>query len=69
MVPILCAVVVESLLNLKIRSQKKFEEGVSCANCHDNLTKDQKERFRMRHRQINLAKKTGTKHIFQKEFN
>jgi hypothetical protein len=23
----------------------------------------------MRQRQINLAKKTGTKHIFQKEFN
>ena len=53
----------------KDKKSKKFEEGVSCANCHDNLTKDQKERFRMRQRQINLAKKTGTKHIFQKEFN
>ena len=53
----------------KDKKSKKFEEGVSCDNCHDNLTKDQKERFRMRQRQINLAKKTGTKHIFQKEFN
>ena len=53
----------------KDKKSNKFEEGVSCVNCHDNLTKSQKERFRMRQRQINLAKKTGTKHIFQKEFN
>ena len=56
-------------ISSKDKKSKKFEEGVSCDNCHDNLTKDQKERFRMRQRQINLAKKTGTKHIFQKEFN
>ena len=37
-------------------------------NCHDNLTKTQKGRFRMRQKQINLAKKSGSKHIFQKEF-
>ncbi|MDC0215725.1 rhodanese-related sulfurtransferase [Candidatus Pelagibacter sp.] len=47
---------------------KKYEEGVSCPNCHDKLTNTQKERFRMRQKQINLAKKTGTKHIFQKEY-
>jgi len=47
---------------------KKYEEGVSCNNCHDNLTKTQKDRFRMRQKQINLAKKSGSKHIFQKEF-
>ncbi len=46
----------------------KYEEGVSCPNCHDTLTNTQKERFRMRQKQINLAKKLGTKHIFQKEF-
>ena len=50
------------------KKSKKYEEGVSCANCHDNLTKVQKERFRMRQKQINLAKKIGTKHIFQKEY-
>ena len=46
----------------------KYEEGVSCPNCHDTLTKSQKERFRMRQKQINVAKKLGKKHIFQKEF-
>ena len=56
-------------ISLKDKRSKKYEEGVSCPNCHDNLTKNQKERFRMRQKQINLAKKTGTKHIFQKEFN
>ena len=50
------------------KKSKKYEEGVSCGNCRDNLTKVQKERFRMRQKQINLAKKTGTKHIFQKEY-
>ena len=52
----------------KDKKSKKYEEGVSCVNCHDNLTKVQKERFRMRQKQINLAKKIGTKHIFQKEY-
>ena len=46
----------------------KYEEGVSCPNCHDALTNSQKERFRMRQKQINVAKKLGKKHIFQKEF-
>ena len=52
----------------KDKKSKKYEEGVSCLNCHDNLTKTQKDRFRMRQKQINLAKKSGSKHIFQKEF-
>ena len=52
----------------KEKKKKKYEEGVSCPNCHDNLTVTQKARFRMRQKQINLAKKSGSKHIFQKEF-
>ncbi|MDA9852996.1 rhodanese-related sulfurtransferase [Candidatus Pelagibacter sp.] len=52
----------------KDKKSKKYEEGVSCVNCHDNSTQTQKERFRMRQKQINLAKKSGSKHIFQKEF-
>ena len=52
----------------KDKKSKKYEEGVSCPNCHDSLTIFQKERFRMRQKQINLAKKYGKKHIFQKEF-
>ena len=52
----------------KDKKSKKYEEGVSCPNCHDKLTETQKSRFRMRQKQINLAKKSGSKHIFQKEF-
>ena len=46
----------------------KYEEGVSCPRCHSDLSDAQKERFRMRQRQINLAKKAGKRHIFQKEY-
>ena len=53
----------------KDKKSNKYEEGVSCPNCHDSLSNSQKERFRMRQKQINLAKKSGKKHIFQKEFN
>ena len=50
------------------KKSKKYETGVSCSNCHDSLTKNQKERFRMRQKQISLAKQLGKKHTFQKEF-
>ena len=53
----------------KDKKSSKYEEGVSCPNCHERLSNSQKERFRMRQKQINLAKKSGKKHIFQKEFN
>ena len=52
----------------KDKMTKKYEEGVSCSKCYDKLTIAQKTRFRMRQKQINLAKKAGKKHIFQKEF-
>ena len=52
----------------KDKKSNKYEEGVSCPNCHDHLKASQKERFRMRQKQINLAKKLGKKHIYQKEF-
>jgi len=39
----------------KDKESKKYEEGVSCPNCHDSLTISQKERFRMRQKQINLS--------------
>ena len=54
-------------VSFKDKKSIKYEEGVSCPNCHDSLTTSQKERFRMRQKQINLAKKLGKKHIFQKE--
>ncbi len=52
----------------QIKNSKKYEEGVSCPNCHDKLTDQQKTRFRMRQKQISLAKKVGKRHIFQKEY-
>jgi len=55
-------------ISQKDKRSKKYEEGVSCPNCHDYLKPSQKDRFRMRQKQINLAKKLGKKHIFQKEF-
>ena len=52
----------------KDKKSKKYEEGVSCPRCFDTLTNIQKSRFRMRQKQINLAKQVGKKHKFQKEF-
>jgi len=55
-------------ISLKDKKSKKYETGVSCPRCYDTLTNTQKSRFRMRQKQIMLAKKAGRKHIFQKEF-
>ena len=52
----------------KDKKSNKYEEGVSCTRCYDTLSNSQKTRFRMRQNQINLAKKAGRKHKFQKEF-
>ncbi len=52
----------------KDKKSNKYEEGVSCPRCYDTLLNSQKTRFRMRQNQINLAKKAGRKHKFQKEF-
>ena len=54
--------------SLKDKISNKYEEGVSCPRCYDTLSNSQKTRFRMRQNQINLAKKAGRKHKFQKEF-
>ena len=53
---------------LKDKGSNNYEEGVSCPRCHSKLTNTQKARFRMRQKQINLAKKAGKRHIFQKEY-
>ena len=55
-------------LSVQDKKSNKYEEGVSCSRCYDTLTNTQKSRFRMRQKQIMLAKKAGRKHIFQKEF-
>ena len=55
-------------ISTKNKKSKKYEEGVSCERCYDTLSSLQKSRFRMRQNQINLAKKAGKKHKFQKEY-
>ena len=55
-------------ISTKDKRSKKYEEGVSCERCYDTLSSLQKSRFRMRQNQINLAKKKGKKHKFQKEY-
>ena len=55
-------------ITTKDKKSKKYEEGVSCERCYDTLSSLQKSRFRMRQNQINLAKKVGKKHKFQKEY-
>ena len=55
-------------ISIKDKKSKKYEEGVTCPNCFDKLSKNQKSRFRMRQSQIYKAKQSGKKYIFQKEF-
>ena len=52
----------------KERKSSKYVEGISCPKCHDYITHEQKSRFAMRQKQILLAKKSGKRHIFQKEY-
>ena len=52
----------------KDKRSNKYEEGVSCPNCHDKLSETQKSRFRMRQSQVYKAKQSRKKYIFQKEF-
>ncbi len=55
-------------LSIKEKNSSKYLEGIHCPKCHDSLTDDQKSRFAMRQKQIILAKKTGKRHIFKKEY-
>ena len=55
-------------LSVQDKKSNRYEEGVSCSRCYDTLTSAQKTRFRMRQSQINVAKKSGRKHKFQKEY-
>ena len=52
----------------KDKKSSQYEEGVSCPGCLSKLSEVQKARFRMRQKQINLAKKAGRRHIFQKDY-
>ena len=46
---------------------EKYIEGISCIYCYDKTTKEKKERFGSRQRQILLAKERGEKHLCGKQ--
>ena len=56
-------------ISIKDKKSQRYEEGVTCPNCFNKLTKKQKSRFRMRQSQIYKAKLSGKKYNFQKEYN
>jgi UPF0176 protein len=41
----------------------RFEAGVSCPQCYDTRTEEDRERFRQRQLQMDLARKRGEKHL------
>ncbi|MFN2305530.1 MAG: rhodanese-related sulfurtransferase [Paracoccaceae bacterium] len=45
------------------RAHPAFEEGVSCHHCIEETSSADKERFRMRQRQITLAAQRGERHL------
>lgn len=45
------------------RQSEKYEEGVSCPACHDTLTDEQRQRFRDRQKQIELARQRNVPHV------
>ena len=44
----------------------KFEDGVSCPKCHDQMSIEKKESLRERHRQVKLGETHNISHIGQK---
>jgi UPF0176 protein len=50
-------------VNEEDKKSPLYEDGVSCARCHDALTDDQRARFRERKKQIDLAKARGEQHM------
>jgi len=41
----------------------RYEKGVSCPHCHDQLSDEDRERMKERQRQIELARDRGEKHL------
>ena len=62
----ICAGCREPITKLE-KYNRQYEEGVSCSNCFNKLTNKQKQRFRMRQKQINQSKKKGEKYFYQIE--
>lgn len=45
------------------KADPRYEAGVSCPHCFDKLSEKQRQRFKEREKQIQLAKKRGEQHI------
>ena len=45
------------------RQHPHFEEGLSCHHCYDTVTEKQRQRFKERQHQLELAKERGEHHI------
>ena len=45
------------------RRSQYYQQGVSCPGCYDDLTGEQRARFRERQKQVELAERRGEKHI------
>ena len=56
-------------VSLDEKRSEKYKEGISCPKCHDGLSFSQKERFKMRQKQILNAKKIGRNYFFKKEYS
>ena len=44
-------------------ASEKYQRGVSCPRCYDELTPEQRQRFSERQRQVELAESRGEQHI------
>ena len=49
------------------KASQKYIQGVSCPNCYDQTTEEQKSRYSSRQKQVELAKQRNQKHIGPKE--
>jgi len=49
------------------KDSSKYVRGVSCPNCHDHKSEDQKKRYADRQKQMDLARQRNKKHIGPKE--
>lgn len=45
------------------KQRPEYQQGVSCHQCHDTLTDEQKARFAERERQMQLARQRGEEHV------
>ena len=55
-------------ISVNDKKSSKYKKGISCPYCYSKLTKSQKDRFSMRHKQILISRKLNKSHIYQKEY-